>query len=183
MRNRVTIIILYVFCLSIIPSFIYAQGNLDQAKSKIKEINGKWENYLKDGNQQALLDLYADDAYLLAPNSKTIKGKDAIKEHYSTESSDVQKFTDVKFSTTDVLGQNDMFVEIGTYKMTMQMKNSSKPVEDEGKYVTVWRMMPDGSLKVVVDAFNTDMSMKEVQNAMNQQGKTDNEMTGGKEKK
>ncbi|MGE5679279.1 MAG: YybH family protein, partial [Bacillota bacterium] len=107
MRNRVTIIILYVFCLSIIPSFIYAQGNLDQAKSKIKEINGKWENYLKDGNQQALLDLYADDAYLLAPNSKTIKGKDAIKEHYSTESSDVQKFTDVKFSTTDVLGQND----------------------------------------------------------------------------
>ncbi|MGE5679462.1 MAG: hypothetical protein ACM34K_01145, partial [Bacillota bacterium] len=86
-------------------------------------------------------------------------------------------------STTDVLGQNDMFVEIGTYKMTMQMKNSSKPVEDEGKYVTVWRMMPDGSLKVVVDAFNTDMSMKEVQNAMNQQGKTDNEMTGGKEKK
>jgi ketosteroid isomerase-like protein len=182
MRKVLVQLFIAAFCLLAFSS-LYAQGNLDQVKSKIKQINEQWANDMKNGNNQAVLDYYADDAIILPPNAKMSSGKDAIKTYYDNENKNIDKFTNVEFNTSDVIGENNLFVEVGTYKMTIQLKNSANPVDDQGKYVTVWKMMPDGSLKVAVDTYNTDMSMKEMQNAMRNEGSTDNEATGGREKK
>ena len=182
MRNRFIQTFIATLYLSIFSSFLHAQGNIDEVKSKLKQIDEQWANDLKSGNYQAVLDYYADDAILLPPNAKIARGKDAIKAHYDAENKNIDRFTNVEFNSVDVLGENNLFVEVGTYKMTIEMKNMSKPVDDEGKYVTVWKMMPDGSLKIAVDTDNTDMSMKDMQNAM-KEGQSTDEMTGGREKK
>ncbi|MDP4176496.1 MAG: DUF4440 domain-containing protein [Bacteroidota bacterium] len=189
MRTKLTIAFAFVLYLFSFSCYIYAQDDslhnmtTDQAKEKIKQINQKWADYMISGNYQAVADFYADEAVVLPNNSKIIRGKDAIKKHLEDENKDTQKFTTVDFKTVDVLGSNNLFVEIGTYKIGLQKKTMNKPVLDEGKYVTVYKLMPDGSLKVVVDTDNTDMSVKDLQNAAMQNMKTDNEMTGGKKKK
>lgn len=183
MKNKFIQLFMAVLYLSVFSSFLYAQqGNIDQVKSKIKQINEQWANYDKTGNYQAIWDFYADDAIVMPPNTKLLQGKDAIKSYYEKENKNVDRFTNVEYNTLDVMGENNIFVETGTYKMTIQMKNMANPVDDNGKYVTVWKLMPDGSLKVTVDIFNSDMSMKDMQNAM-KEGNTDDEMTGGREKK
>ncbi len=36
---------------------------------------------------------------------------------------------------------------------------SGKMISDKGKYVTVWKKQADGSWKVMLDIFNTDLPM------------------------
>jgi len=33
----------------------------------------------------------------------------------------------------------------------------SPPVSDNGKYLTIWQQQPDGSLKMKIDIWNTDL--------------------------
>lgn len=182
MRKGFIQFIFAAFCLSAITS-LYAQGNLDQVKSKIKQMNDQWANYDKTGNYQAILDFYADDAVILPQHAKMVRGKDAFKSFFEGRNKDIERYTDEVFNTVDVLGENNLFIEIGTYKSTMQMKNVSNPVNDEGKYVTVWKLMPDGSLKVIVDIANSDLSLKDIQSARMDEKNKDDEVTGGREKK
>lgn len=186
-RSFIPVFIL-VLSLFQISSMLFAQDSntsisIDQAKEKIKQMNDKWSSYMKSGNINGVLDFYAEDAVILPPNSKMARGKDAIKKHMEDEMKQLDKYSSVDFKTVDVVGGNGLFVETGTYKISMQMKGSGKPMEDQGKYVTAWKVQPDGSLKVIIDTNNSDMSMKEMQNAMKENNKDDNEMTGGKEKK
>ena len=37
--------------------------------------------------------------------------------------------------------------EIGTYKINASMPGMDKPMDDHGKYLTVWEKQKDGSLK------------------------------------
>ena len=43
--------------------------------------------------------------------------------------------------------------------MTIQPK-SGKPVQDRGKFLTVWKKQPDGSYKAIRDIFNSDLPAK-----------------------
>lgn len=177
-------VIIYLFMSFLCSSsFLYGQGNIDQVKSKIKQMNEQWANYNKTGNYQALLDFFVDSAFVMPANHKMFRGKDAFKQYFEERQKNIERFINQEFNTVDVFGENNLFVEIGTSKSTIQMKNMSNPVQDEGKYVTVWKMMPDGSLKIVADIGNSNKSLKEVQSAgMNEENKED-EVTGGKEKK
>ncbi len=44
----------------------------------------------------------------------------------------------------------------GTYRMSDRVKG--KMLVDRGKYVTVWKHEPDGSWKVQLDIFNSDVA-------------------------
>jgi ketosteroid isomerase-like protein len=50
----------------------------------------------------------------------------------------------------------DLGYTIGAYEMTFN-DPTGKTVSDKGKYVTVWKKQKDGSWKVLLDVFNTDL--------------------------
>ena len=45
---------------------------------------------------------------------------------------------------------------LGNYEMSFN-DPAGKPVNDKGKYVSIWAKQPDGKWKVVVDMFNSDL--------------------------
>ena len=63
-----------------------------------------------------------------------------------------------------------MITEIGTYKISMTMPNMDKPMEDHGKYLTIWEKQKDGSLKVKVETWNSDVDPMSMMNQMGQKG-------------
>lgn len=155
---------------------LYA-GDKEEVKRKIKEANQKMLEDMKSGNYQACLDMYTEDAINMPSYAKMNRGKDAIKEHFDKEKEMGAKILDAKFETVEVFGENDMFVEIGTYDFTMEIPNMDEPMNDVGKYITVWRQMPDGSLKIQSDIWNTDINYFENQMV---DKPADSEITGGK---
>ena len=67
------------------------------------------------------------------------------------------KITAFKSANTDLLVSGDFVIDIGTYEITLTMPQmGDMPYTDNGKYMTVWEMQDDGSLKVIVETWNTD---------------------------
>jgi ketosteroid isomerase-like protein len=50
-----------------------------------------------------------------------------------------------------------LITEIVTYKISGSMPGMDKPMDDNGKYVTIWEKQKDGSLKIKVETWNSDV--------------------------
>ena len=56
----------------------------------------------------------------------------------------------------DVAKSGELGYTSGTYQFSF-VDPSGKTISDNGKYVTVWKKQMDGSWKVLLDIFNTDL--------------------------
>jgi ketosteroid isomerase-like protein len=101
---------------------------------------------------------YADNAVSMPNNGPMLKGKAAIKEYFQKEMGMGMKFTKVDFTTVDVQVSGSFAVETGTYSMTIEMPAMANmpPIQDEGKYLTVYEKAADGSWKIKVETWNTN---------------------------
>ena len=98
---------------------------------------------------------YASDAIVMQPNQKATRGHDQIRQSIAGffAGAKVSSFT----TTTDsVVVVGDYAFENGAYQMTFTPKGG-KPVNDVGKYLTVWQRQPDGKWKMIRDINNTDL--------------------------
>jgi ketosteroid isomerase-like protein len=69
------------------------------------------------------------------------------------------KMTAFKSTVTDVMQDGNTVVDIGTYEITMMLPQmGDQPWSDHGKYMTIWEMQEDGSLKVKAETWNTDVN-------------------------
>ena len=139
----------------------------------LQEIENNLAQGMMNGDNSKMMDMYLDDAVSLPNYSPMVRGKDAIKQNMEKESESGNKVTDFKINVTDVFGSGDMIVEIGTYVMTMEMKGMNDPVNDHGKYMTVYEKQDDGSLKIKSDTWNSDLNPWMPQQGMNDKKKSD----------
>jgi uncharacterized protein (TIGR02246 family) len=132
-----------------------AQSN-DEIKDKIVKINQQMAKAMMEGNAQATLGFYTKDAISLPNYGEMVKGIDAIKKSNEAMASSGMKVNSMEFNTVMVNTYGNVVSEIGTYKMNATMPGMANPIDDTGKYLTLWEKQPDGSLKIKVETWNTD---------------------------
>jgi len=141
-----------LFSILFITSIISA-GDLED---KIGKINREIEEYIIEGNVEAQMKYYTDDAYSLPNFSPMMHGKDEfLAAHKQGEAMGI-KVTNFKMESIDIIDGENFVIDIGKYSLTMTMKGMPDPIEDAGKYVTVYEKQGDGSLKVKVETWNAD---------------------------
>jgi len=113
---------------------------------KIANSTADWDAYTKL--------YYAQVAILNAPNAPAIKGHDAIVAMFKSGPS----ISDFKFEVLEVNGAGNIAFVHGKYSMVLTPAGG-KPVSDKGKYVEVWKRLADGSWKVAIDTFNSDLPL------------------------
>jgi uncharacterized protein (TIGR02246 family) len=128
----------------------------DELREKIVKINQQMAKAMMEGNSQATLSLYTNDAVSLPNYGEMVKGIDAIKKSNDEMVSSGMKVNSMEFNTVMVNTYGNIVSEIGTYKMNATMPGMANPMEDTGKYLTLWEKQPDGSLKIKVETWNTD---------------------------
>ena len=122
----------------------------------IRETGMEWLKATGAKDLERTVAVYADEASMLPPNAPIATGKEAIRAIWS------QVFTTpgiaVSGQTTKIEASRggDLAYEIGTYEFTSP-DPAGKPGMDRGKYVLVWKKQADGSWKVMVDIFNSDL--------------------------
>jgi ketosteroid isomerase-like protein len=88
-----------------------------------------------------------------------MKGIDACKESSKKMLESGMKMTAFKSTVSDLLVSGDFVVDIGTYEITMDnIPGMDGPWSDHGKYMTIWEMQDDGSMKVKAETWNTDVN-------------------------
>jgi len=102
---------------------------------------------------ETVVSFYADDAEVLPPGAPRSTGRDGIRAAWVG----FLRMPDLSLTPQSVKVLNsdagDLVVDVGSY--TMSVKGPKGPIEDVGKYVTVYKKT-DGGWKIVVDTFNSD---------------------------
>ncbi len=149
-RSGIAIVMVTLFSISAI-----SQTN-DEVREKIVKMNKEMAKAMMEGNTQATLGFYAKDAVSLPNYGEMVKGIDAIKKSNDEMMSSGMKVNSMEFNTVMVNTYGDVVSEIGTYKMNATVPGMANPIDDSGKYLTLWEKQPDGSLKIKVETWNTD---------------------------
>ncbi len=131
----------------------------DQAalKTLIDEYNAAVIEGMMSGNMDKSMPYYADDAVSMPSSAPMLKGKEAIKNYSDEMVKSGMKFTSVKFTTSEIGGSGNLAYEIGTYEMSLELGPTK--IEDNGKYMTLWKKQADGSWKVYAETWNSSVPM------------------------
>ncbi len=146
-----------------------AQSGSDY-KAKIESLNKEMARNMLEGNTEKLLKLYTEDAISMPSYHPIQEGIAAIRKASEEMAKTGVKYTSFVPTTLKVTVNGNLITEIGTYKIGISMPAVDKPIEDHGKYLTIWEKQKDGSLKVKVETWNSDVDPMSMMNQMNQQG-------------
>jgi len=102
------------------------------------------------GDSARIAQLYTEDAILMPPGAKTIKGRDGVEEYWSVEAHTV---TDTKLTAVEVTSTDQAQAqEIGSFTARSR---GARPREIGGKFVILWRKAGD-DWQVAVDIWNAN---------------------------
>jgi len=136
-----------------IGSSVISAGDI---KVAINKINRGIEKMMIAGDVEAQLKIYTDDAYSLPNFSPMMHGKAEFLATHKQNEGMGYKCTYFKLESVDVIEGENLVIDIGKYSLTMTMNGMPAPIEDAGKYVTVYEKQDDGTLKVKVETWNAD---------------------------
>ena len=148
---------LSLICIALLVciSQIYAQSE-SELKAKFAETNKKFSKLMLDNDLGGMLEHYAENCISLPSYQPMMRGHDAMREAHKKQHESGMKVTAFQLTTTDVMADGDMAVEIGTYTISMTMPEMGA-IDDHGKYINVWEKQ-GGDWKLRADMWNTDMN-------------------------
>ena len=123
--------------------------------SELMRISREWSEVAAEGDIEATLAYWADDAVMMVPGLPPLRGKAAIRE-YVEAGAQVPGFS-IRWEPLEahVSASGDMGYVIERNQFTMQ-DSTGAVVTESNKTVTVWRRQADGTWKNVIDMWNAD---------------------------
>lgn len=146
-----------LFALIFTASLLNAQDTAE-LKKKIQAMNDKAAEMMVANDEGGMWANYTEDVISMPSYEPMLKGIEACKQSYKKMNESGMKMTAFKSVVTDVIDAGNYVVDIGTYKISMSMPGMDMPWDDHGKYMTIWEKQDDGSLKVKVETWNTDVN-------------------------
>lgn len=116
---------------------------------RLMETSREWSKVAEAGDMAAVATYFADDAVIISAGEQPVRGRPAIRAYLA----EAQKIPGFKIRWEPLEGEvsGDMGYLLERTHMTMTGPEGA-PVTQTLQAVTVWRRMPDGSWKNVVDA-------------------------------
>ena len=136
----------------------FSQDDSQQLKHKIQQIGNETVQAYLAGALDLLYSYYADDAIQMPIYDKLIKGKLAIKQREVEARKAGAKVDTLYHRTLEVWSCGDLVWEIGAYGVTLTLPGMPQPVTDMGKYLTIWQKQGDGTFKIKLEIWNTDIN-------------------------
>lgn len=129
-----------------------ANAELEVAKKAIAKSNDIYFQAFSKGDSSIFIERYAEDCWIMPPNTSSLCGVDAPLEFFKTA---YNKFglRDGKFITIDVSGNGKGFVtEVGFW----ESYDAEHKMFDHGKFLVLWKKTPKG-WKMFRDSFSSDL--------------------------
>jgi ketosteroid isomerase-like protein len=123
-----------------------------------------------NGDVDTSMSYYADGAVSFPAYHGILEGKKAIREYQENMFKVGVKFEVFEFKTLELWKSGDKVYETGTYKLTLTMPGQPGPVDDHGKYMTIYQRQKGGGLKIWREIWNSDINPWAAMGAMDHQG-------------
>jgi len=137
------------FVVATIANVAFAAPEISEARKAIDKGNAQWIEAWDKADASLIAALFAEDGVLLGRNGKFSKGPQQILEHMKPVLEGAGKGVKATVTTVDLWLDGETAYETGKYSYKYQEKG--KPVNEEGRYVTIWKRQSDGSWKIIMD--------------------------------
>jgi uncharacterized protein (TIGR02246 family) len=145
----------FLMLLLLVGASVSAQTT-EVLRAKIEKINKDMQQAMTTGNTSVSLAYYANDAVSLPNYGKIAQGLEAIKKSNEQMMASGMKILSFETKILQLNTCGNMITETGTYKMSFTATGMTGPMEDLGKYLTIWEQQSDGSLRIKLEMWNTD---------------------------
>lgn len=137
-------------CVAVLPVMLAFAAGADE--KAVRDTDEQWSKVAAAKDLDKTVSFYAEDAIVLPPNQAAVTTKDGIRNLWKSL---FDSLADISWNTTrvEIAKSGDLGYLTGTYKMTL--KDGTK---DKGKYCEVWKKQTDGTWKVAVDMFSSDLA-------------------------
>jgi ketosteroid isomerase-like protein len=156
MIRRLVSVVIVLMVLAIGGAQASAQKTRSTPEDAILAADQQWLKVFAAKDLEKSVAFCADDGSVLAPNTPIATGKEAIGRLFSGFFALPGLQISWHPAKAEVAKSGELSYTSGTYQMTFN-DPSGKPITDKGKYVTVWKKQSDGSWKVLLDIFNSDL--------------------------
>lgn len=136
----------------------FGQQSSRDLQTQIEDLNKVMVKSMLSGDLESNLRLYADDAISLPAYEPMRQGIAEIRKSGEEMNGSGFKVSLFEPTIVKVIPEGNFVTEIGTYKIKFTMTGMDQPMDDHGKYVTIWEKQPDGSLKIKIDTWNSDVN-------------------------
>lgn len=134
----------------------FAQQSARDYQAQIEELNKQMAESVIKGEFNE--NLYTEDAISLPSFEPMLEGKAEIRKATEDMAKTGMKVSEFEPTIVKVIPEGNLITEIGTYRIKFTMPGMEEPMEDKGKYLTIWEKQKDGSLKVKVETWNSDVN-------------------------
>jgi len=114
-----------------------------------------WFEAYGAGNAEAVANLYAEDAMLMAPGAPAVTGRSAIREYIASDIA-LSKSGGVALNLGEVTGVG-VAGDTGWLSGTFSATDGSGSIVDRGKFLSVYSRTADG-WKLIRDTWNSDQA-------------------------
>ena len=115
----------------------------------LEDMSVAWDEALNTRDLETLTMFYANDARIMPPNGKMLRGADGVRETFGAMMDAGLKG---KTSIVEVSMSGGLAHKIGTYQVT-----DGDTVVDTGKFIETWRRGDDGKWRITNDIWNSDL--------------------------
>jgi ketosteroid isomerase-like protein len=127
-----------------------------EAELHLRGLDALWSKSAGAKDLDKTVSFYADDAMVLAPNMPIATSKDAIRKIWKDLFDSPGASVSWKSSKVEVAKSLDLACVTGTYEFGMK-DASGKPINEQGKYLEVFKKQADGKWKCIADCWNSDL--------------------------
>ena len=122
-------------------------------EADIRSLSANWGKAYNKGDPKAVADLYAEDALVLAPGFKELRGRTAILHFYINGIADAKAVGMIYNPNpkSEIMISGNMAWESGTYTETIKGE-----VVEVGKYLSVYQKK-NGKWEYIRDTWNSDL--------------------------
>ncbi len=132
-------------------AFAQTEGDSTAAAEGIAISAQAFSRALERADAEEMAAQYVVDAVLVPPSGRMIAGRDSIRAFWTPKNPDFR--TLAHSLTTDRLQVvGEVAVEVGTWRQEGQLRDEA-PRESAGRYLVVWRRLPDGAWKMQFDSW------------------------------
>src|SRR5436309_16044319 len=127
-----------------------------QIEQALRDLDAKWSAAAGAKDLDKTVSYYAESAVVMPPNAPSAKTRETIRSAWKEMLTTPGAAISWKATKVEVAKSGDLAYVSGTYEDTMT-DASGKPVEDNGKYVVIFKKQADGTWKGVADIWNYDL--------------------------
>ncbi|MDP3773725.1 MAG: DUF4440 domain-containing protein [Gemmatimonadales bacterium] len=128
------------------------------AAAAVRAADSAWAQAFARKDLAGYLAFVDSAASIQQPNAPTVTGAAAIRALIEGFYALPNLSGTWQPTRVEAARSGDLAYSTGTYELSFN-DASGKPVTERGKYVEIWRRQVDGSSKMVVESFNSDLPL------------------------